>query len=46
VIHHRSMSQSLSWTGQMRMLASLHLSISSSCTTHVTTTHNNKYLAP
>jgi hypothetical protein len=32
--------------GQMRMLASLHLSISSSCTALATTTHNNKYLAP
>jgi hypothetical protein len=30
----------------MRMLASLHLSISSSCTALATTTHNNKYLAP
>jgi hypothetical protein len=46
VIHHRSVSQGLGWTGQTRMLASLHLSISSSCTTLVTTTHNNKYLAP
>jgi hypothetical protein len=32
--------------GQTRMLASLHLSISSSCTKLATTTHNNKYLAP
>jgi hypothetical protein len=46
VIHHRSVSQSLGWTGQTRTLASLHLSISSSCTTLATTTHNNKYLAP
>jgi hypothetical protein len=46
VIHHRSKSQSLGWTGQTRTLASLHLSISSSCTTLATTTHNNKYLAP
>jgi hypothetical protein len=46
VIHHQSVSQSLSWMGQMRMLASLHLSISSSCTSLSTTTHNNKYLAP
>jgi hypothetical protein len=46
VIHHRSVSQSLDWTGQTRTLASLHLSISSSCTTLATTTHNNKYLAP
>jgi hypothetical protein len=31
----------------VRTLASLHLSISSSCTTlATTTTHNNKYLAP
>jgi hypothetical protein len=46
VIHHQSVRQSLGWTGQTRMLASLHLSISSSCTTLATTTHNNKYLAP
>jgi hypothetical protein len=45
VIHHQSVSQSLSWTGQTRTLASLHLSISSSCTALATTTHN-KYLAP
>jgi hypothetical protein len=37
VIHHRSVSQSLGWMGQMRMLASLHLSISSSFTAHATT---------
>jgi hypothetical protein len=46
VIHHRSVSQSLSWMGQMRMLASLHLSISSSCIALATTTHNNKYQVP
>jgi hypothetical protein len=45
VIHHWSVSQSLGWMGQTRMLASLHLSISSSCTTLATTTHNKKYLA-
>jgi hypothetical protein len=45
VIHHWSMSQSLGCTSQTRMLASLHLSISSSCTALATTTHN-KYLAP
>jgi hypothetical protein len=45
VIHHRSVSQSLGWTGQTRMLVSLHLSISSSCIALTTTTHN-KYLAP
>jgi hypothetical protein len=39
-------SQSLGWTGQTRTLASLHLSISSSCTALARTTHNNKYLAP
>jgi hypothetical protein len=46
VIHHRSVSQSLGWTGQTRTLASLHLSISSSYTTLATTKHNKKYLAP
>jgi hypothetical protein len=46
VIHHWSMSQSLGWMGQMRTLASLHLSISSSCIALATTAHNNKYLAP
>jgi hypothetical protein len=46
VIHHRSMSQSLGWMGQTRMLASLHLSISSSCTALAIITHNKKYLAP
>jgi hypothetical protein len=44
VIHHRSTSQSLDWMGQMRMLASLHLSIYSSCTALATTTQN-KFLA-
>jgi hypothetical protein len=46
VIHHWSMSQSLGWMGQTRMLASLYLSISSSCTALATTKHNNKYRAP
>jgi hypothetical protein len=32
--------------GQMRVLASLHSTTSSSCTTLATTTHNKKYLAP
>jgi hypothetical protein len=36
----------LGWTGQTRALASLHLSISSSCTALATTIHNKKYLAP
>jgi hypothetical protein len=36
----------IDWIGQARTLASLHLSISSSCTALATTTHNNKYLAP
>jgi hypothetical protein len=43
---HRTMNQSLSWTGQKRALASLHSTTSSSCTSLTTTTHNNKYLAP
>jgi hypothetical protein len=30
----------------MRVLASLHSTTSSSCTTLATTTHNKKYLAP
>jgi hypothetical protein len=38
VIHHWSVSQSLGWMGHTRMLASLHLSISSSCIVLVTTT--------
>jgi hypothetical protein len=38
VIHHRSMSQSLGWMGQTGTLASLHLSISSSCIALATTT--------
>jgi hypothetical protein len=40
------MNQSLGWMGQMRALASLHSTTSSSCTTHATTTHNRKYIAP
>jgi hypothetical protein len=40
------MNQSLGWMGQMRALASLHSTTSSSCTTLATTTHNKKYLAP
>jgi hypothetical protein len=43
---HRSMNQSLGWTNQMRVLASLHSTTSSSYTTLATTTHNKKYLAP
>jgi hypothetical protein len=43
---HRSMNQSLGWMDQMRALASLHLTTSSSYTTLATTTHNKKYLAP
>jgi hypothetical protein len=43
---HRSVNQSLSWTGQMRVLASLHSITSSSCITLATTIHNKKYLAP
>jgi hypothetical protein len=46
VIHPRSVSQSIRCTGHMRMLASLHPSISLSCTSLVTTTHNKKYQAP
>jgi hypothetical protein len=47
VIHcHQSVNQSLVWTGQMRVLASLHSTTSSSCTTLATTTHNKKYLPP
>jgi hypothetical protein len=46
VIHHRSMSQSLGWMGQTGTLASLHLSISSSCIALATTTYNNMYVAP
>jgi hypothetical protein len=41
---HRSMNQSLHWMGQMRALASLHSTTSSSFTT-LATTHNKKYLA-
>jgi hypothetical protein len=43
---HRSVNQILGWMGQMRVLASLHSTTSSSCTTLATTTHNKKYLAP
>jgi hypothetical protein len=43
---HRSVNQSLGWTGQMRALASLHSTTFSFCTTHATTTHNKKYLHP
>jgi hypothetical protein len=43
---HRSVNQSLSWTGQTRVLASLHSITSSSCITLATTIHNKKYLAP
>jgi hypothetical protein len=46
VIHHQSVSQGLGWTGQTRTLASLHISISSSCTSLATTTYNYRYLAP
>jgi hypothetical protein len=38
------MNQSLGWMGQIRALASLYSTISSSCTT-LATTHNKKYLA-
>jgi hypothetical protein len=41
-----SVNQSLDWTSQMRVLASLHSTTSSSYTTLATTTHNKKYLAP
>jgi hypothetical protein len=46
IYYHWSMNQSLGSTVQMRALASLHSITSSSCTTHATTTDNNKYLAP
>jgi hypothetical protein len=42
---HRSMNQSLGWTGQTRALASFHSTTSSSCTTLATTTHM-KFLTP
>jgi hypothetical protein len=40
------MDQSLDWMSQMRVLTSFHSTISLSCTTLGTTTHNKKYLAP
>jgi hypothetical protein len=43
---HWSVNQSLGWTGQTRALTSLHSTTSSSRKAVVTTTHNNKYLAP
>jgi hypothetical protein len=43
---HRSVNQSLNWTGQTRALSSLHSTISSSYTALATTIHNKKYLAP
>jgi hypothetical protein len=43
---HWSMNHSLSWAGQMRALASLHSTTSSSCTTLATTIHDKKYLHP
>jgi hypothetical protein len=47
VIHcHWRVNHSLSWMGQTRVLASLHSTTPSSCTTLATTTHNKKYLAP
>jgi hypothetical protein len=39
------MNQSLGWTDQTRVLASLYSTTSSSCTTLATTTKNKKYLA-